>query len=105
MSLNTVLHEYKIFSQGGLLLKHIKFNQIVNSHGSPISVSNNGQVYLFKIPKELKFTVFVMTIKGFIKIKEINIEKSVKNSGLNSHSINIKACISDKMDVVISYRK
>ena len=102
ISMNVSLSEYKIFSQGGLLRHHIMYRRIVEMFGNPVTVSNNGQVFIFKQPKQLLLTLMVLTNKGFLKVKTLSeLESMARKAGFTKENANVKVVVNDKMDVVV----
>jgi hypothetical protein len=105
--MNLFFHEYKVFSPGGLLRKHVRYADLVQEFGSPYSVSNNGQIFVFRkqaggsgdkktnepekmqkdlgddsskqpLKKTLILTVFELTQdRGFVKWKEFDVRQQI----------------------------
>jgi hypothetical protein len=65
MQMNLTNMKYHIFTPKGFLTYRKDFSEEVSKFGDPITVSNDGSVFVFMKKGELKLTVLLLNLKGF----------------------------------------
>ena len=80
ISMDVTGHKFMIYSEGGLLSKRICYKKEVEKYGNPISVSDNGRIFIFQSQKEnsrWNIHILKMTSEGFVFIKSIHIRDAI----------------------------
>jgi hypothetical protein len=74
ISVNLTDYKYYFFNIKGILLKRFDFRHQVNQFGQPISVSNNGRIFIFS-PEDKPniLNVLMITFNGFKFVKRLDI--------------------------------
>ena len=51
--MDTTENKYQVYTQGGILVESVDYAMITHLYGPPVSVSSNGQLFIFKKPKSM----------------------------------------------------
>lgn len=67
-----------VYTEAGVLVNRVDFNDLVYKYGEPIQVSANGLIFIFhKEEKKDQIHIFKLTKDGFIYQKSIDIEQEI----------------------------
>lgn len=90
------------YRKNGTLIKRYNYSEITDFYGLPVSVSNNGQIFLFKKKKQKILSIFVMNflndqnINGLTFIKDIDIESNIVTYLKNTNIPRLTELLGDK---------
>lgn len=83
ISMNISQEEVKVYAESGILKRTINYTQIGKQCGKPITVSENGQIFLFRLPKTMVVScvgLFIDVESGEINmkvLKKVNLEHEI----------------------------
>ena len=81
---NITENKCHVYTQKGILKHRIEYSDQVKKYGKPMSVSNNGMIYIFKKPSKNVLNIMLLTLNGFIFIKQIKIMDKISDHILKS---------------------